>query len=352
LLAVVAHLILALVEFFAINWLGRHSRSSGYWWLTTLQDVEQAPLFNATFRVLAPTIYLVITATLLYASGADNLVRDYWRVTVFYFAIRTVYQLAAGRRRIVRWGYQAVVAAVAISLSVLVYQEFLTDRAALLPSGRGLTDQLWIVVIGFVYLAMRTIAWPTLGKSDDEKRNDYLHAEYKTLRNKFGAIVTRSASSRPAEVIAYAVMIYESFNRPPAAQWVERHLLYPNGYAHTLGPMQVTTDLPLPDGELVRLGVETINTHLQQAWDTVKKKSPDFFIAGRKATPIEQDAGQTVSGQVELSRFEQLHPAYQSIIVQEAASLYNVRSDYPGQIASIFQFLRDNYYRDIAGVGS
>lgn len=335
-----------------INWLGRHSRSSGYWWLTTLQDVEQAPLFNATFRVLAPTIYLVITAALLYAIGADNLVRDYWRVTVFYFAIRTIYQLAAGRRRIVRWGYQAVVAAIATSLSVLVYQKLLTDRAVLLPSGRGLTDQLWIVVIGFVYLAMRSITWPTLGKSNDEKRYDYLHAEYNTLRNKFGSIVTRTASSRPSEAIAYAVMIYESFNRPPIAQWLERHLLYPSGYANTLGPMQVTTELLLPDEELVRLGVERINTHLQQAWDTVKKKSPEIFMAGPRPTPFEQDAGKTVSGQVELTRFEELHRVYQSTIVREAASLYNVRSDYPGHIASIFQFLRDNYYRDIAGPGS
>jgi hypothetical protein len=252
----------------------------------------------------------------------------------------------------VRWGYQAVVAAIATSLSVIVYQNLLTDRAAVLPSGRGLTDQLWIVVIGFVYLAMRSIAWPTLGKSNDEKRNDYLHAEYKSLLNKFGSIVTRSASSRPSEVIAYAVMIYESFNRPPVAQWLERHLLYPSGYAHTLGPMQVTTDLLLPDEELVRLGVERINTHLQQAWETLKKKSPEFFMSGRMATPIEQDAGKTVSGQVELTRFEQLHRVYQSTVVREAASLYNVRSDYPGHVASIFQFLRENYYRHIAGPGS
>lgn len=350
--AIVAHFALALVEFVVINWLGRHSRSSGYWWLTTLQDVEQAPLFNATFRVLAPTIYLVITAAFLYAIGADDFVRDYWRVTVFYFVIRTVYQLAAGRRRIVRWGYQLLVAAVAISLSVLVYQKLLTDRAAILPSGRGLTDQLWILVIGFVYLAMRSITWPTLGKSDDEKRNDYLHAEYNILRKKFGSVVTRTAASRPSEVIAYAVMIYESFNRPPVAQWVERHLLYPSGYAHTLGPMQVTTDLLVPDEELVRLGVERINAHLQTAWDVVKRKSPEIFISGRRATPIEQDAGKTVAGHVEVTRFEQLHRVYQSTVVQEAASLYNVRRDYPGQIASIFQFLRDNYYREIAGPGS
>jgi hypothetical protein len=244
------------------------------------------------------------------------------------------------------------VAAAATALSVLIYQELLTDRAALLPSGRGLTDQLWILVIAFVYLAMRSITWPTLGKSNDEKRNDYLHAEYDALRSKFGSIVTRTASSRPSEAVAYAVMIYESFNRPPIAQWLERHLLYPSGYANTLGPMQVTTELLLPDEELVRLGVERINAHLQQAWDTVKKKSPEIFMAGPRPTPIQQDAGKTVSGQVALTRFEQLHRAYQSTIVREAARLYNVRSDYPGHVVSIFQFLRDNYYRDIAGPGS
>jgi hypothetical protein len=349
---VIVHFLLALIEFFLINWLGRHSISSGYYWLTTLQDVEQSPLFNATFRILAPTIYLVITAAFWYAIGLDEIVRDYWRVTVFYFVIRTAYQLAAGRRRIVRWGYQAVVAVIATSFSVVIYQRLLTNRSALLPSGRGLTDQLWIVVIGFVYLALRSIAWPTLGKSNDEKRDDYLHAEYNSLRKQFGATVTEAATSRPAEVIAYSIMIYESFNRPPIYQWLERHLLFQGGFAHTLGPMQVTTSLALPNEGLVRLGVERVNAILEQALEAVKRKSPEIFIGGKKPTPTEQKLGASASGEVYLTRFAEIHRVYQSTIVREAASLYNVRSDYPDKIASIFRFLRDNYYKDIRGPGS
>lgn len=348
----IVHFLLALIEFFLINWLGRHSISSGYYWLTTLQDVEQSPLFNATFRILAPTIYLVITAAVWYAIGLDEIVRDYWRVTVFYFVIRTGYQLVVGRRRIVRWGYQAVVAVIATSLSVLIYQKLLADRSTVLPSGRGLTDQLWIVVIGFVYLSLRSIAWPTLGKSNDEKREDYLRAEYDSLRGKFGATVTEASASRPVEVIAYSVMIYESFNRPPIYQWLERHLLFPGGFAHTLGPMQVTTSAALPNQGLVRLGVERINAIFEQAMEAVKKKSPEIFIGGKKPTLTERDLGAFAAGGVQLTRFEEIHRVYQSTIVREAASLYNVRSDYPDQIASIFRFLRDNYYKDIRGPGS
>ena len=78
-----------------------------------------------------------------------------------------------------------------------------------------------------------------------------------------------------------------------------------------------------------------VNDTLQQAWDTVKKKSPQIFMLGKRPTPIEQDAGKSVSGQLYITRFEELHRAYQSTIVREAAGLYNVRSDYPGRCETV-----------------
>jgi hypothetical protein len=263
--------------------------------------------------------------------------------------IRTIYQLAYGRRRIVRWGNQAFVAAVAISLSVLVYHQLLTDRSAVLPSGRGLTDQLWIVVIGFVYLALRGVSWPRFGKSNEEMRTNYLHGAYNSLRKKYGAIVTDTAASRPVEAIAYAIMLYESFNRPPVFQWVERHFLFPGGFARTLGPMQVGTEVSLPNEKMVALGVERVNADFVEAIEAVRRNRPDIFVGGNRPTPIEQDRDVSGSGEVQLRKFEEIARSYQSAVVREAASRYNVRSDYPDQIESIYTFLRDNYYQDIRG---
>jgi hypothetical protein len=176
-----------------------------------------------------------------------------------------------------------------------------------------------------------------------------MRAEYESLRAKFGPVVTGAASSRVTEAIAYSVMIYESFNRPPIYQWIERHMLYPFGQADTLGPMQVTTMVALPDEELVRLGVERVNKIFEKAVLLVRRDSPEIFAPTPRPRPNEVESDTLAPHAGSLSRFEDLHRGYQSKVVAKTASLYNVRSDYPDQVASIFRFIRDNYYQDVRG---
>jgi hypothetical protein len=114
------HLLLACIEFFLINWLGRHSISSGYYQISFIQSYEEAPLFNVVFRVLAPTVFLVVTAALWYLVGLDSVVEQYWRVTLFYFLIRLCFNLTMGRAKLLRWSNQLVVAVIACALSYVV----------------------------------------------------------------------------------------------------------------------------------------------------------------------------------------------------------------------------------------
>jgi hypothetical protein len=346
---VIIHFFVALIEFFVINWLGKHSVSSGYYSLTFIQGIEEAPLFNVMFRVLAPTAYLIITGAIWYAAGLDDVVRDYWHVTAFYFLIRWTYNFAVGRWKLLRLSNQLIVATLAMALSFVVSRELLVNKEIILPSTRGLTDQLWIILIGFVYLALRGIEWPTLGKSNDEKREEYVRAQYTALKRRFGEIVSKTAANRPSELVSYAVMIYESFNRPRIYQWVENFVLFPAGRARTLGPMQVTTTLRLPDEELVRLGVERVNANFDTAIAGLKKESPEIFAVGKQRIPEAPGSLNITALDVQAARFDDVHRSYQSKIVMRAASLYNVRSDYPNQVAGIFQILRDTYYSDLTG---
>jgi hypothetical protein len=64
------------------------------------------------------------------------------------------------------------------------------------------------------------------------------------------------------ELVAYAVLIYETFNRPWLAQSFER-LVFP-WFSHTLGPMQLRTSKRITNRESVALGIHK----LRQTFET------------------------------------------------------------------------------------
>jgi hypothetical protein len=339
------HLLLALVEFFVVNWLGSLSVSSGYHKITFVQTVEDAPLFNVAFGVLAPTVFLVLTAAIWYIIGADAFVIDYWHVTVLYIGVRWTYNVVVGRAGLFRWTNQLISAALATSVSYAVSTKLLGDRGAVLPSGRALTDELWIVVIGFVYVTATRISWPRLGPSIDEQRVSYLHRRFRALRNKFGSVVSATATSRVAEVASYSIMIYESFNRPPLYQWIENTFLFPAGLASTLGPMQISTAVRLPASELVREGVRRVNVAIDAGFEEMKGEwTSELGISLRRdpGAALQLPVEDTDSRPVTISDVPR---HLEGVLVRMAASKYNIRSDYPGEIASIYAFLREYYFR-------
>lgn len=344
-LLLTCHLLIAVLEFFAINWLGRHSISAGYQRISFIQTVEDAPLFDFAFRVLAPTIFLAVSAALLYALNWDGLVRDYWRVTLLYFGVRWTYNVLMSRARLINWRKQGLITLIAVALSFVVSEQLLIHRSVVLPSARGLSDEFWIVIIGFLYVTAGRVRWPTLGPSAEERKQAYLKERYNYFRRRFGSVVSQHASSAMAEVLSYAVMIYESFNRPSAYQLIENLVLFPIGVANTLGPMQVTTSLRLPADEMVKLGVEHVNSALESALAEMKREQPQGLSVYIRR---DHDGGYEIpyDESFDLNRitFEKIPSYYQLELVQKAAAKYNIRSDYPEEVAGVFGFLRDNYY--------
>jgi hypothetical protein len=342
------HIALAVCEFVVINLLGKGSSSAGYYQISFLQSVEDSPLFNVVFRVLAPTVFLVLTASVWYAIHADAIVQNYWHVTAFYILIRWIFNLATGRAVLLRWKIQILVALLALVVSYAVSNQLLLDRSIVLPSARGLADELWVIVIGFIYLTASRVSWPSLEASNEKRRDDYLHARYKRLNRQFGDMVSRTASGRGAEAMSYAVMIYESFNRPPLYQWIETNLLFPFGAAHTLGPMQVSTPIRHVSSELVRIGVERVSAELSEALEKAKRSDPESLTIRLRREPAE-GFEKPFDSDFDLAqvRFELVSFWQQSELVSTAAAKYNIRSDYPSQVRAIFEFLAVHYFADL-----
>lgn len=79
---------------------GYASAGAGYQQISLFAKAEYAPAHNTLYRVLSPIVFLLVTASVLYAVSLDRFVAGYWRVTVFYFAWRWLFNIALERARL------------------------------------------------------------------------------------------------------------------------------------------------------------------------------------------------------------------------------------------------------------
>jgi hypothetical protein len=112
--------------------------------------------------------------------------------------------------------------------------------------------------------------------------------------------------------------------------------------------MQVFTRHRLPEAELVRLGVQRVNDALDRAVEKAKRESPAAFTLKLRRDP-ELGCEVPSSDDADLSEggFEDLPSYYQDLIVQVAAAEYNIRSDYPAEVAGIFAYLMEEFYSSL-----
>lgn len=250
------HLILALVLFFLINWLGKHSVSVGYMNLSIFFKEDSAPAFNFLLRSLTPIMYLFITSSILYWLNFDAMVNNIWLVVVYYFVFRIIFNLLMSRARLLNWSYQFSLALITIYVSFFSYDKFIKNKETLLPNFSSMTNELWIIIALFVYATMNNVR---LSPKAAKKRKDaYLDHMYKYFLKKYSAKAKDKVATPELEPLVYAIMIYENFNRPLVARAIE-HLFFSFGKSKTLGIMQVTTDRRISDEESLEMAIDKLN---------------------------------------------------------------------------------------------
>jgi hypothetical protein len=320
---VVVHLMLAVVLFFLLNWIGGHATvTTRYYQITYFSRHDEAPAFNIIFRVLAPVVYIVIVGAMLYGLGRPRYVAALYMVVVYQQAIRWSYLLLYGRRLLVRWRVQFAIAAASTTLAVAIYRVIVSNPARLLPDSQNLANELWLVILAFIYKVADQSQ--VSANANIQKKEHYLARRYEGLRAEFGDVIAKWVPSRQVEPLVYAVLIYETFNRPPFARLLERVL--PLGGPRSYGPMQVQAGRPLSDEESVREGSQK----LYATYQDVRGQSEKSYAAADAANG---------------------HPSYPAYWVHReaaaaAAASYNVRSDYGPEVMSIHDFLVQKYYPD------
>lgn len=167
----IVHLLLAILLFYAVNWIGRHSAAYGYLQLSLVAQTDQAPAFNFILKALTPAVFTILVSAACYALNLPRLISGIWLVTVYYFAFRLLYNLALGRALLLNWLSLTLQTTVGIGAGYLMYRHLILPRRPLFPDLDAIGGQLWIVVALFCML--RSIAFTAhVTKQAREERRD------------------------------------------------------------------------------------------------------------------------------------------------------------------------------------
>ena len=119
-----------------------------------------------------------------------------------------------------------------------------------------------------IFKAIREFGWENFEKKilcekftreGAEKRiKKYTYHKVSIFNKRYGGIIDKQFSADFYKAVVYSIMVYEDFNRPAIARFVERMLFQNSMKPHTYGIMQGTSTKPLTDEESVIKACEKI----------------------------------------------------------------------------------------------
>lgn len=266
---ILVHILLSVVLFFIVNWLGSHAISIGYVQMSIAIKDETSPAFNFIFKVLAPPIYIVLCAVLFQTLDLDQMNVNIFYIAVYYWIFRVLWALLTGRSRLVNWIEQSIYWVVSVSLSVWVYS-LIEQVEKILPDTRSLLDQFWILIIVFLYSVFNKIQF---GREGSAKRgNSYIIGRYKLLHKRYDHLIKNFFHNGFYEALTYSIMIYEDFNRPNIIRWIEYFHFWITRKPHSLGIMQVLTPHYINNEQSINLAMRKICKDTNQYMEELQKE--------------------------------------------------------------------------------
>ena len=187
--------------------------------------------------------------------GVNEFNHNIYLIVVFYWAFRLLYVFLRGHARLLDWKVQVLYWISSISLAVWV--NCLIDKLeTILPSPQSLIEQLWLLIILFIYSILNKLEF---SRNETEKRKKkYVYKQYEKFHKRFGNQVDGFFNDDLLRAITFSIMIYENFNRSNAVRCVERFLFRKSKNNHTFGIMQVMSNRVLTDEESLSLGMQRI----------------------------------------------------------------------------------------------
>lgn len=283
---VLIHIGLATTLFFLLNWIGRHSISLGYMQLSVFVKDDEAPAFNFILKSFSPTVFIILVSAFFYANDLDALVEHIWLVVVYYSVFRFLYNAALSRLSLLNWRVQITQWVASIVLAYFAYEKIISTRENLLPDFATVSNELWIVILFYLYSIMNNIKISNEGTR--RRKSRYLNNRVIEFRGKYGELIKDNALNSSVERLIYSILLYENFARPKAIRLLEN--LIPSSIEATRGVMQVRSADRISDLQSVEIAIEKINSDYQAALEPAELEVQGYglsFPDELKASSIE-----------------------------------------------------------------
>ena len=285
----------------------------GYVQMSVTIQEETAPLFNYLFKVLAPVVYIILLAVLFQKIKADYLNDKIYLVVIYYWAYRFLFITVRGRLLLLNWGLQIIYWVSSILLALWV-NSIIESVNTILPDSKTLLDELWILVILFLYTIFNKIEYSREGADKRVKR--YTYKKYELFKERFEPIISSHTNLDWLKAAVYSIMVYEDFNRPGIARVLERAIFCKSRKKHSFGIMQVSSNYSLSDEESIVLAIGII-----------KQGVNDYL---KKEYVISDDS------------------VYVYSVVSHVFSLYNPGDpNYASEVCFVYKNITEKYYPDL-----
>lgn len=261
---------LGVILFFLINWIGRHSFSMGYMEITLFIKDEEAPAINYLIRVLSPIVYIIIVSSTLYLLNLDKYVLNIYFVNIYYISFRLFFNIITNRGPLLNWNKQIIYWISIILLSYLVYHKIIKYRVNVMPDFTTMANELWIIILVFIFQIVNGVKLSNDGQI--KRKEKYLKSKYSYFKAKYGNLISGNTKNDSLEIIAYAILIYEDFNRPLVARWIEYFTFFITRNRHSLGVMQFPTDKLINDMQSVDLGTKKLRKKFNSILKEIDEK--------------------------------------------------------------------------------
>jgi hypothetical protein len=248
------HFGLAVVLFFLINWIGRHAIDFGYVSTSLFEEPNESVALNFFIRALSPAVFIILVSSAAVAAGRPDLRLGIINVVPYYYVLRALVVLILNRHRLISWPRYAVHAAAGIAIALLAYEYLILPNRSLMPDLETAGNELWLALLAFLYAVANKI---TLSSGPGaRRRNTFVNSHYMAARARFGKQIDAKVSDELLKLIAYSILVYEDYCRPPFVRTLERLAVWKK--RRTTGIMQVAADNTLTDVESVDRGLDIL----------------------------------------------------------------------------------------------
>ena len=317
-------IITAIFLFFIINLIGKFAPTDlRYFQISSFLETDEAPAFNFSFRILTPIVFIILLSTLLYSIEMDNYVEDIYFISIYYVIFRAIFNIAISRSLLINWKKQFFYAVCIVSLSYFLYQKIIITKHNLLPDFSNIANELWIIILVFLYNLVNNIQLPNVGA--EKRKYNYIKTTFLALKENYGEIVDSFSTNIRFQQIAYSIMLHENFNRPKLFRLIE----YINSFFKkegTYGIMQVKSNKVLTDIESVKLGTNIL-------LENFKKYKLEFENELENREKEEDKESYYNSA-------EYLDQNFQSKLIRS----YNHCDDYSYEISELADYLNEKFY--------